>query len=105
LRSPASPSVLRSIHRPTGWHGESGAAKAGGHVIVDFYLSNNKHLTTHHVYRRENAYRSESSLLHVIAIRLSIFSSVMQDSRSEDLKSDFYIFAHILYAMLVHSLL
>lgn len=94
---------MTSIHRPTGWHGESGAAKAGGHVVVDFCLSNNKHVTMHHVYPKDNAYRSESSFLYVIVIHLLIFSSIMEDSCSEALKSIFYTFAHILHAMLVHG--
>jgi hypothetical protein len=41
--------------RPTGWHGESGAADWGGHVTVDF-CSSNGHVTRHHVYRSDNAY-------------------------------------------------
>ncbi|KAH9035248.1 hypothetical protein EDB85DRAFT_2143899 [Lactarius pseudohatsudake] len=42
--------------RPTGWHGESGAAKEGGHVTVDFIapkLSKVK-IITQHVYPSSN---------------------------------------------------
>jgi hypothetical protein len=51
-----APLMLTSFCRPTGWHGESGAAKAGGHIVVDFYRSNMKHVTTHHVYPTDDAY-------------------------------------------------
>ena len=42
--------------RPIGWHGESGAARSGGHLTVDFRCSDNKHVVTHHVYRANRAY-------------------------------------------------
>jgi hypothetical protein len=50
------PSVLMNFRRPTGWHGESGAAQAGGHIAVDFALSNGEHVTTHHVYPTDKGY-------------------------------------------------
>jgi predicted NBD/HSP70 family sugar kinase len=50
------PLTLAIFCRPTGWHGESGAAGAGGHITVDFYGLNNQHITTQHVYRADNAY-------------------------------------------------
>jgi len=43
-------------YRPTGWHGESGAAHSGGHLTVDF-RSKSKHVVTHHVYPTNDAYR------------------------------------------------
>jgi hypothetical protein len=56
----AAPSMPTGSCRPTGWHGESGAARTGGHIVVDFYRSNNlndhEHITTHHVYRTDDAY-------------------------------------------------
>jgi hypothetical protein len=42
--------------RPTGWHGESGAAHSGGHITVDFLSSSNQHVVTHHVYPSDDAY-------------------------------------------------
>jgi hypothetical protein len=41
--------TLTIFCRPMGWHGESGAAKAGGHITVDFYQQDNNHAATHHV--------------------------------------------------------
>ena len=53
-------SIPTGLCRPTGWHGESGAARTGGHIVVDFYRLNNQsdleHVTTHHVYRTDDAY-------------------------------------------------
>jgi hypothetical protein len=49
--------ALTSFCRPTGFHGESGTAKAGGHITVDFYRRDNKFITTHHVYPTDKAYR------------------------------------------------
>ncbi|KAH8993542.1 hypothetical protein EDB86DRAFT_2830070 [Lactarius hatsudake] len=43
--------------RPMGWHGESGLERWGGHVMVDFRKINGVHVTTHHVYPTEVAYR------------------------------------------------
>jgi len=40
--------------RPTGWHGESGAAQSGGHLTVLFY--SRVGAVTHHVYRCNEAY-------------------------------------------------
>ena len=51
-----APSTLSCFCRPTGWHGESGAAGAGGHLVVDFY-ENERHIVTHHVYPMDDAYR------------------------------------------------
>jgi hypothetical protein len=42
-------------HRPTGWHGESGRARSGGHITVEFRTSRNEHITTHHIYRKGSA--------------------------------------------------
>jgi hypothetical protein len=50
-----APSVL-STFSTTGWHGESGQAKSGGHVTVDFE-SNAGHVVTEHVYRSNKAYK------------------------------------------------
>jgi hypothetical protein len=41
--------ALTIFCRPTGWHGESGAAKAGGHITVDFYRRDNNHVTMTHI--------------------------------------------------------
>src|SRR4030088_600113 len=43
--------------RPTGWHGESGAAHSGGHITIDFLSSDDKHIATHHVYPSDDAYQ------------------------------------------------
>ena len=48
-----APSILTGFCRPTGWHGESGAAGAGGHITVDFQRRDGRHVTTHHVYRMD----------------------------------------------------
>ncbi|KAF8814893.1 hypothetical protein BYT27DRAFT_7249661 [Phlegmacium glaucopus] len=48
--------IVRASVRPTGWHGESGAARSGGHVVVDFQLSDGSHVTTHHIYPSDDAY-------------------------------------------------
>lgn len=48
--------ALMTTCRPTGWHGESGIALSGGHLTVDFLDSNNRHISTHHVYPSEAAY-------------------------------------------------
>ena len=42
--------------RPTGFHGESGGAKSGGHIVVDF-RSKDRHVVTHHIYPTDEAYR------------------------------------------------
>ena len=42
--------------RPTGWHDESGAARSGGHITVDFRSFSGTHVVTHHVYPTNNAY-------------------------------------------------
>jgi hypothetical protein len=54
-----APLMLTSFCRPTGWHGESGAAEAGGHLTVDFYRLDNEHVVTHHVYRTNDAYLTD----------------------------------------------
>jgi hypothetical protein len=51
-----APLTLTNFCRPTGWHGESGAAETGGHITVDFCNGNGEHVVTHHVYRTDNAY-------------------------------------------------
>ncbi|KAI9446962.1 hypothetical protein BJY52DRAFT_1228562 [Lactarius psammicola] len=60
LLRPFSPLPALTIAcRPTGWHGESGAAnRGGGHVTVDFLKRNGVHVTTQHVYRTGAAYRT-----------------------------------------------
>jgi len=45
----------QNISRPTGWH-DSGDTREGGHLTVDFLLPDGQHLTTHHVYRTDDAY-------------------------------------------------
>ena len=47
------------IARPTSWHGESGQACGGGHLMVDFCLANGDHSRTHHVYTTDRAYASK----------------------------------------------
>lgn len=47
---------------PTGWHGESGANPSGGHITVDFYSLGSRHITTHHVYRTNDAYGEGSTI-------------------------------------------
>ena len=42
--------------RPTGWHGESGAARSGSHITVDFCSLRNRHIATNHVYPTDDAY-------------------------------------------------
>jgi hypothetical protein len=83
---------MMSIYRPTGWHGESGTTMAGGHIIVDFYLSNNKHIMTHHVYPMDNAYHGGYSILYLLVISILMFSSVMQDLGTKDIEHDFSCF-------------
>jgi hypothetical protein len=63
------PSALTNARRPTGWHGESGGAEFGGHVAVDFFLANGKHVTTHHVYPTDEAYCGYS-VPYVFLIRI-----------------------------------
>jgi hypothetical protein len=48
--------ALTIFCKPTGWHEESGATKADGHITVDFYRQDNNHATTHHVYPVDDAY-------------------------------------------------
>ena len=48
-----APSLLTNFCRPTGWHGESGAAGAGGHIVMDFQQRDGKHVVMHHVYRMD----------------------------------------------------
>ncbi|KAH9163104.1 hypothetical protein EDB89DRAFT_1912934 [Lactarius sanguifluus] len=50
------------VIRPTGWHGESGAANWGGHIMVDFRTRAHVHVSTHHVYRTEAAYGVSGNL-------------------------------------------
>ncbi|KAI9444459.1 hypothetical protein H4582DRAFT_2070194 [Lactarius indigo] len=45
--------------RPTGLHGESGRARSGGHLTVDFCKLDGKLITTHHVYPSDEAYEGE----------------------------------------------
>ncbi|KAH9983577.1 hypothetical protein BJV77DRAFT_966706 [Russula vinacea] len=41
-----------------GWHGESGGAKSGGHITVDFWEEDGvTHVTRHHVYPTDEGYR------------------------------------------------
>ena len=42
--------------RPTGFHRESGGAKSGSHIVVNFH-SKNWHVVTHHIYPTDEAYR------------------------------------------------
>jgi hypothetical protein len=42
-------------YRPTGFHGESGRARSGGHVTVQF-RTRNRHYATHHVYPSDEGY-------------------------------------------------
>ena len=44
------------FRRPTGWHGEGGAA-SGGHITVRFRASSGRHITTNHVYPTDDVYR------------------------------------------------
>lgn len=53
--SVVAPSTITCFCRPTGWHGESGAAGAGGHLAVDFF-QNDRFIITHHVYRTDDGY-------------------------------------------------
>jgi hypothetical protein len=57
----AALSLMKTIlsHRPTPWHGESGAASSGGHVTVDFLSGSGAHVTTHHIYRKNRAYEGQ----------------------------------------------
>jgi hypothetical protein len=55
IESALSLMILILSCRPTGWHGESGNAKSGGHITVDF-RSRSSHITTHHVYKKDDAY-------------------------------------------------
>jgi hypothetical protein len=54
----AALSLMKRIlsRKPTGWHGESGAAPSGGHITVDFRSSSDKHIVVHHVYPTGDAY-------------------------------------------------
>ena len=52
-----APSILTACS-PTGWHGESGAAKHGGHVTVHFEEADGRY-KTHHVYRTDEAYKRQ----------------------------------------------
>jgi hypothetical protein len=45
-------------YREMGWHGKSGAAFLGGHITVDFENKDGEHVTTHHVYPMDAAYRN-----------------------------------------------
>ena len=49
-----------SLLRPTGWHGESGSAVRGGHLIVQFYRQIGRRWITQHVYRCNEAYCKSS---------------------------------------------
>jgi hypothetical protein len=42
-----------------GWHGESGNMSFGSHLTVNFLTKNRVHITTHHIYRTDAAYRGE----------------------------------------------
>ncbi|KAH9017775.1 hypothetical protein EDB83DRAFT_2321015 [Lactarius deliciosus] len=61
--------------RPTGWHGEGGLER-WGHLTVDFHEENGVHVTTHHMYPTEGAYRfstlgeldPSSPISHLVAI-------------------------------------
>jgi hypothetical protein len=46
-------------NRPTGFHGESGRARTGGHITVDFW-TRKTHYATHHIYATDAAYGRES---------------------------------------------
>ncbi|KAH9031610.1 hypothetical protein EDB83DRAFT_2319212 [Lactarius deliciosus] len=48
--------VTSASIRPTGWHGEGGLER-WGHLTVDFREENGVHVTTHHMYPTEGAYR------------------------------------------------
>jgi hypothetical protein len=52
----AASSILTISCRPTGWHGESGAAAVGGHIVIDFYRWNGIFVTTQHIYQSDDAY-------------------------------------------------
>jgi hypothetical protein len=45
-------------YRETGWHGESGTAFSGGHITVNFKNEDGEHVTTHHMYLTDAAYRN-----------------------------------------------
>ncbi|KAI9432011.1 hypothetical protein H4582DRAFT_1135203 [Lactarius indigo] len=45
-----------AIPRPIGWHGESGAARWGGHLTVDFFDAEGGFVSTDHVYLTDAAY-------------------------------------------------
>ncbi|KAH9039010.1 hypothetical protein EDB85DRAFT_2287346 [Lactarius pseudohatsudake] len=47
--------------RPIEWHGESGAAKEGGHLTVDFLAPDWSHVVTQHVYSSSEAYGSDGA--------------------------------------------
>ncbi|KAF8797333.1 hypothetical protein BYT27DRAFT_7219267 [Phlegmacium glaucopus] len=55
-RKLAKRGAVKASVRPTGWHGESGLATAGGHIVVDWYRLDGTHVTTHHVYPTDDAY-------------------------------------------------
>ena len=54
--------------RPTGWHGESGAMRRGGHLTVHFVHRIGRRGTTHHVYSCNGAYRKWNDLITYILI-------------------------------------
>ena len=58
LRSFDAPPSLTTCS-PTGWHGESGAAKHGGHVTVKFIKANG-YYKKHHVYPTDEAYKRKN---------------------------------------------
>ncbi|KAH9035668.1 hypothetical protein EDB85DRAFT_1889245 [Lactarius pseudohatsudake] len=49
--------MMSALIRPMGWHRESRLKRWGGHLTVDFCKENGVHVTTHHVYPTEVAYR------------------------------------------------
>ncbi|KAH9015283.1 hypothetical protein EDB83DRAFT_2320329 [Lactarius deliciosus] len=67
--------VTSASIRPTGWHGEGGLER-WGHLTVDFHEENGVHVTTHHVYPTEGAYRfstlgeldPSSPISHLVAV-------------------------------------
>ncbi|KAF8808578.1 hypothetical protein BYT27DRAFT_7210704 [Phlegmacium glaucopus] len=56
MRKLAKRGAIKASVRPTGWHGESGLATAGGHIVVDWYRLDGTHVSTHQVYPTDNAY-------------------------------------------------
>jgi hypothetical protein len=71
------PPALTITCRPTGWHGESGDAKTGGHIMVDFCTRDGVHITTHHVYRVEESY--EGTCIKIRPIFMLIYLSIVKD--------------------------